>query len=90
MYAELGGQNVRILADEVYILTWLAILSLTLLSFITQPRMGSISYNTESNKAVGINRLQVTSEMGCFDFLTAESQSVGQGMEHIVSKSYTF
>lgn len=47
LYADLGGQNVVILTDEIStnVLTWLTIISPTLPPFITEPGVGRISYN---------------------------------------------
>lgn len=68
------------------------VVSPTLLPFITVSKMGSISYNPQQvMRQLGYDQsaIQITGGMGCSDFLTAESQFVGQDKEHIVSKFHT-
>lgn len=68
------------------------VISPTLLPFITVSKMESISYNPQQVKRqLGYDQsaIQITGGMGCSDFLTAESQFVGQDKEHIVTNFHT-
>lgn len=71
------------------ILIWLAIMSLTLLPFITKSKMRVINYNPQHMiRQLSYDQLaiQITGEVGYSDTLTTESQFVGEGKKDIAVK----
>lgn len=74
---------------SVELLTWLAIITPTLLPFITAYKVRTVSYNPQwVMRQLGYDQsaIQLIREMGCSDSLTVESQFVGRSKAHIVSK----
>lgn len=68
---------------------WFAILALTLLPFITESKTGVVSYKPQRvMRQLRYDQfaIQISGEMGCSSSITAESQFIGQGRTHIVSK----
>lgn len=85
---DLRGNTIQLLKDEVPMkfLTWLVIISSTLIPFITEISEGIISYNPERvMRQLGYDHLvgQVMGEMGYSSLLTAEAQFTGEVKEHI-------
>lgn len=62
------------------------------LPFIIESKMRIISYNPQPMiRQLGYDQSanQITWEMGCLDTLTAKSQFVGKGGEHILAKFHS-
>lgn len=71
-------------------MTWLAISSPTLLSFITESRSGVISYKPQRIlRQLGYNQsaIRSTGEIGSSDSINAQSQFIGL-RKHILSKNF--
>lgn len=68
------------------ILTWLAIISLTLLPFFTASKDGGYQLQSPAHDpTIWLRPIghQIIEEMGCSDTLTTESDFVGEVKEHI-------
>lgn len=90
LYASSGSSLVdippRMISTELA--AWLAIISPTLLPFMTESKTGIVSYNPQRvMRQLGYDQpaIQITGKMGCSGSTTAESQLIGQGRMHIVS-----
>lgn len=71
------------------LLTWLAIITPTLLPLIIESKAGTANYNPQRvMRQLGYNQsvVQLSEEMGCSDSVTVESQFIGDGKAHMVSK----
>lgn len=91
LYANIGGNLVYLAAWGIPagFTEWLAIIAPSLLSFIKESKIGVVSYNPQRvMRQLGYDQfaIQPSKEMGCSDSATTESQFVGQGKAHIVSK----
>lgn len=69
------------------ILTWLAIISPTLISFIIETKEGSLAIPLRESWGLGYDQtvIQVMGEFRYSNFLTALAQFIGEGKEHIIS-----
>lgn len=73
--------------------TWLAIIVPTLLPFITESKVGVVSYNPQRvMRQLGYDQsaIQISGEMGCSSSTTAEAQFIGQGKTHVSKFKKTF
>lgn len=94
LHADLGRDTVVISSRGVVteLLSWSAIITTTLFPLVTESKAGTISYNPQRMmQELGYDQsaIRLTGKMGCSDSTTVESQFVGDGKAHILSKSQT-
>lgn len=95
LYPGLGSSSVDVSMRGVStkLTTWLAIIAPTLLPFITESKMGVVSYNPQlSIRQLGYDQsaIQLTGEMVFSDLATTQSQFVGGGRHTSCSSSKEF
>lgn len=87
------GSTLQISNDKIplNILTWLAIISLTLLPLLSSPKWESSATTPSVWWDIGYDQstIQITWEMCRSDTATAKSQFVGESKEHITAKSHS-
>lgn len=84
LYAPLGGKSVDVSTQRVSaeLVTWMAIITPTLLPFVTESKAGAVSYNPQRViRQLGYDQsaIQVSRETGCSNSSLVESQFVGDG-----------
>lgn len=94
LYAPLGGKSVDLSAQMVSaeLVSWMTMVTPTLLPFITESRTGTISYNPQRvMRQLGYDQsaIQISGATGYSDSSLVESQFVGDGKMLIISKFKT-